>query len=130
MKSRHLVLFVLVGVLVIALLAACGGGGGSSEAESGPQSFAVTTTEFQFNPNSFTVKVGDNLTFKVTNKGTVEHTFVIQSTDGSSELAKLSVQPGETKSLDFTAKAAGVYPIVCDIAGHKEAGMTGTLTVK
>ncbi len=129
MKSKHLVWFVLMGVLVSALLAACGGGG-SSEAASGPQSFAVTTTEFQFSPNSFTVKVGDNLTFTVTNKGTVEHTFVIRSTDGSSELAKLSVQPGETKSLDFTAKAAGVYPIVCDIAGHKEAGMTGTLTVK
>lgn len=129
MKSKHLVWFVLMGVLVIALLAACGGGG-SSEAASGSQSFAVTTTEFQFSPNSFTVKVGDNLMFKVTNKGTVEHTFVIQSTDGSSELAKLSVQPGETKSIDFTAKAAGVYPIICDIPGHKEAHMTGTLTVK
>jgi len=55
---------------------------------------------------------------------------VILSLDGSQELAKLTTQPGETKPLKFTPKDAGTYPIECDIAGHKEAGMTGTLTVK
>ena len=87
----------------------------------------MTATEFQFAPNKFEAKVGEKLTFKVTNKGTVEHTFVILSPDGSQELAKLSAQPGETKPLEFTPKDAGTYPIVCNIAGHKEANMTGKL---
>ncbi len=90
----------------------------------------VSATEFQFTPNKFEAKVGQKVTFKVTNKGTVEHNFVILSPDGSQELAKMSTQPGETKSLEFTPKEAVTYPIDCNIAGHKEAGMIGELVVK
>ncbi len=129
MKSKRIALFALAGMLLIALLAACGSGG-SKPAANNAKNFTVTSTEFAYSPNSFNAKVGDKIMFKVTNKGTVEHTLVVQSLDGSSELAKLSVQPGETKSLEFAPKEAGTYPIVCDIAGHKEAGMQGTLTVK
>jgi len=136
MKSQRVVLFILVSVVLIALLAACSGGtigaakpaaGGSS---GGGQTFNVTATEFQFAPSTFSAKPGEKVTFKLTNKGTVEHTIVVQSPDGSQELAKLSTQPGETKSLEFTPKDAATYPIVCNIAGHKEAGMQGTLVVK
>jgi uncharacterized cupredoxin-like copper-binding protein len=135
MKSKRVVLFVLVSVVLIALLAACSGGtiGGTKPASSGGgggQSYNVTATEFQFAPNSFTGKPGQKIMFNVTNKGTVEHTFVIMSADGSQELAKLSTQPGETKPLEFTPKDAATYPIACNIAGHKEAGMTGQLVVK
>jgi plastocyanin len=135
MKSRRIVLLTLVGVLVTALLAACSGGtvGGTkapASGSSGGKTYNVTATEFQFAPNKFDAKVGQTITFKVTNKGTVEHTLAVMSPDGSQELAKLSAQPGETKSLDFTPNAAGTYPIQCDIAGHKEAGMTGQLTVQ
>ncbi len=133
MKSKRVALFVVAGVLIIALLAACSSSSLSSakpSTGSGGKSFDVTTTEFAFAPNSFNAKPGDKLTFKVTNKGTVEHTFVIQSPDGSTELAKLSAQPGETKTLEYTPQAAGTYPIVCDIAGHKESGMVGSLVVQ
>ena len=132
MKSKRMVLFVLVGVLVIALLAACSSSSlsGAKPAAGGGKSFNVTTTEFAFAPNSFNAKPGDKLTFRIVNKGTVEHTFVVQSLDGSTELAKVSVQPGETKALEYTPQEAGAYPIVCDIAGHKESGMEGSLVVK
>ena len=135
MKSQRIVLLALVSVLVIALLAACSGGtvGGTkapANGGTGGKSYNVTATEFQFAPNKFDANVGQKVTFNVVNKGTVEHTFVILSPDGSQELAKLSTQPGETKSLEFTPKDAGTYPIDCNIAGHKEAGMTGQLAVK
>lgn len=137
MKSQRVVLFVLVSVLLVALLAACSGGtiGGTKPASSGGNSgdgntINVSATEFAFAPNKFDGKVGEKITFKLTNKGTVEHTLVVQSPDGSQDLAKLSTQPGETKSLEFTPKDAATYPIVCNIAGHKEAGMQGTLVVK
>jgi uncharacterized cupredoxin-like copper-binding protein len=135
MKSQRMVVLTLVGVIVIALLAACSGGtvGGTKAPASGGgggKSFNVTATEFEFKPNKFDASVGQKITFKVNNKGTVEHTFIIMSADGSQELAKLSAQPGETKSLEFTPSAAGTYPIDCNIAGHKEAGMTGELVVK
>jgi plastocyanin len=133
MKSQRVVLFVLVSVLLVALLAACSGGtiGGNKPASGGGgQTFNVTATEFQYSPSTFSAKPGEKVTFKLTNKGTVEHTIVVLSPDGSQELAKLSTQPGETKSLEFTPKDAATYPIVCNIAGHKEAGMQGTLVVK
>ena len=133
MKSQRIVLSALVGALVIALLAACSGGtvgGTKAPAGGGGKTYNISATEFQFTPNKFDASVGQKVTFKVTNKGTVEHTFVILSPDGSQELAKLSAQPGETKSLDFTPSAAGTYPIDCNVAGHKEAGMTGELNVK
>ena len=135
MKSQRAVLFVLVSIVVIAMLAACSGGtvGGTkapASGSSGGKTFNVTATEFQFTPNKFDAKVGQNLTFKVTNKGTVEHNFVILSPDGSQELTKISTQPGETKTLEFTPTEAVTYRIDCNIAGHKEAGMTGVLAVK
>lgn len=37
---------------------------------------------------------------------------------------------GTTTEMQFTPTVAGQYEIVCTIAGHKEAGMHGTLTVK
>jgi uncharacterized cupredoxin-like copper-binding protein len=30
----------------------------------------------------------------------------------------------------FTPSKAGTYAVLCTVAGHKEAGMVGTLTVK
>jgi len=135
MKSQRIVLLALVSVIVIALLAACSGGtvGGTkapASGSSGGKTFNVTATEFQFAPNKFDATVGQKLTFKVTNKGTVEHNFVVLSPDGSQELAKISTQPGETKTLEFTPTEAVTYQIDCNIAGHKEAGMVGELTVK
>ncbi len=137
MKLQRVVVFVLVSVLLIALLAACSGGTigtkpgtGSGSGSGGGKSYAVTATEFQFAPNKFDATVGQKTTFNVTNKGTVEHTFIVMSPDGSQELAKITTQPGETKPLEFTPSSAGTYPVVCNIAGHKEAGMTGSIEAK
>ena len=135
MKSQRIVVLTRVGVLVIALLAACSGGtvGGTkapASGGSGGKTFNVTATEFEFKPNKFEANVGQKVTFKVTNKGTVEHNFVILSPDGSQELTKMTTQPGETKTLEFTPTEAVTYQIDCNIAGHKEAGMVGELVVK
>ena len=133
MKLQRIMVFTLVAMLLVALLAACSTGTASSTSSSdsgGGENFNVTATEFAFQPDTFEGKVSQKITFKLTNQGTVGHTLVIQSPDGSSELAKLSTQPGETKTLEFTPTGAGTYPIVCDIAGHKEAGMKGQLVVK
>ncbi|HSD82795.1 MAG TPA: cupredoxin domain-containing protein [Anaerolineae bacterium] len=138
MKSQRVMLSALVGLLIIASLAACSGGtiGGTkapasnSSSSGGGKTFNVTATEFEFKPNKFEATAGQKITFKITNKGTVEHNFVILSADGSQELTKITTQPGQTQTLEFTPPAAGSYPIDCNIAGHKEAGMVGELTVK
>ena len=130
MKFRSISLMVVIGLVLVVALAACGGGGASQPASGGGKTFTVEATEFAFNPNTFEAKAGDQLTFKVTNKGTVDHNFVILNADGSQELAKTEIKVGQTATLNYTPPAAGTYQIDCNLPGHKEAGMTGTLTVK
>ncbi len=38
--------------------------------------------------------------------------------------------PGGTTTVDFTPTKAGTYSFACNLPGHKEAGMVGTLTVQ
>jgi plastocyanin len=129
MSIRKSLVIVLISLLALMVLAACNGGGNSTPAVASGKTFNVETTEFAFNPNTFNASVGQPVAFKITNKGTVDHTLVIMGLDGK-EVAKANIKTGGTETLQFTPTAAGTYPIVCDLPGHKEAGMQGTLTVK
>jgi len=130
---KKLILFVL---LILALaLAACGGGGGAST------TINVTMTDFHFEPSTFTVPAGQQITVNATNNGAVMHTFVIMKygTDVGTEFGpedqgnvyfQLQVQPGEKNTQTFTAPTnPGDYQVVCDVPGHFVAGMVAKLTV-
>lgn len=125
MSGRKL-LFVLTLVTVIAaLVAACGPGGGGGGGGA-TQTVNVTGTEFSYSPNTITVKPGEKVTVNFKNSGSVQHTFVVPDLN-----FKLVVDPGQTGSGTFTAPSqAGTHQIHCDIAGHTEAGMVGTLSVQ
>jgi len=128
MKSRSLLLVVVV--LAVALAACGGGGGGGTTQPADGKTVNVEASEFAFNPNTFSGTVGQKITFKINNKGTVDHNFVILTADGSQELAKTVVKVGSSATLEFTPSAAGDYQVDCNLPGHKEAGMIGKLVVK
>lgn len=124
MASRKLMILVSLSVIFAALIAACGPGGGGSTPPGG-QTINVEGSEFSFTPVAITAKPGEAIKVNFKNTGTVEHTFVIKDLN-----FKLTAQPGATVSGVFTApNASGTHAINCDIAGHTEAGMLGTLTV-
>ena len=58
------------------------------------------------------------------NEGAAPHNFAIDALKISVDLA-----PGETKEVVVNAPA-GTYEFYCNVPGHKEAGMVGTLTVE
>jgi len=91
-------------------------GGGSSSA-------AVSLTEFALDPADLTVAEGGTL--EVTNDGTMVHNLAVTGED----LKTPDLASGESGALDVSSLAAGDYEIFCEIAGHKEAGMVGTLTI-
>jgi uncharacterized cupredoxin-like copper-binding protein len=130
----------------IIALAACGS---TSAAPTTPQSFAVTAKEFGFAPAQLTVTAGQPVELTFQNTGAVEHDWSVREIDlagnptaagetGSAHMGdmhdapKLHVAagPGAQGKLTFTPSKAGTYEYFCTVAGHKEAGMVGTLTVK
>jgi len=132
-------------VAALGLLAAC-----SSAPE--PMAVSLQATEFQYGPKTIEAVVGQQVTVTLVNGGTVEHDFVIleiplaepvADSGEADEMAghnmgELEMQaavhgeamPGVTGSVTFTPTQAGTYEFFCAVAGHKEAGMVGTLIVR
>lgn len=127
-------------ILVFTLAACSGGTAGTTESKT----ITLTMNEFQFQPAELTVNVGQPVKLVLKNTGTVLHDFV--STDamvtvieehgaehemgGMHTTMHAAVDAGQQSTLEFKATQAGTYTFYCTIAGHKEAGMTGTLIVK
>ena len=130
-----------VALAIVAMaLGACGNGGEPST------DLQVTTTEFAFSPASWTVPADQEISIDITNNGTVVHEWVLLQPgvnitsetdlpDTEEELladfvyVEEEVDPGATKTLIFTAPAAGTYQVICAIPGHFGGGMNATLTV-
>ena len=127
--------FILAAVFFSLMLAACGGAGGVSN------TIDVTMTDFQFQPNQFTVPVGEEITFESSNNGAVVHNFVIMklgTTAGDSfddedvpnVYWETEVVPGGSVNTTFTAPSEpGEYQVICRTEGHIVSGMTAKLTV-
>ena len=49
---------------------------------------------------------------------------------GTAPMLHVAVGIGSTGTLQFTPSTPGTYQFICTVAGHKEAGMVGTLIVK
>lgn len=93
---------------------------GAAAAPAAPGQVAVK--EWAIEPKDLQAKAGKT-TFTVRNRGNIEHDFVVEG------VGKIdSILPGQTKSLEIDARP-GTYPVICSLAGHKEAGMTGQLVV-
>jgi len=89
-----------------------------------PSAVTVSLKEWMIAPTEMTVAAG-KVTFTITNAGAIDHNFAIEGADKKVEL----ITPSDTKTLEITLEP-GSYNILCDLAGHQEAGMTGKLTVE
>ena len=122
---------MIVMALAIFVLAAC------SRGDSSANSISTTATDFHFEPSSWTVKAGEEVTLSITNNGAVDHDWVLLGSmitapaDGEKDVIfEAEVAPGQTEEVTFTAPATpGEYQVICEIAGHLEAGMEGKLVV-
>jgi len=135
---RNLSAITVLSTLCVMILSACGPGGGPST------SLQLTMTDFAFTPNSLSVPSGKEITIRVTNNGAVAHDLMIMmlgselvSGDHAGSQAHANayweqelLAPGTMKESTFVAPSEpGEYQIICGVAGHLEAGMTGKLVV-
>ena len=69
-----------------------------------------------------------NATFVVRNTGAIEHNFIVETQTGQSLARIANIEVGKTEEVAADLRP-GTYPMVCNLPGHKEAGMVGTITV-
>ena len=115
--------------MAVVAIAACGdsGGGGSSYKE--PKGAAQTTLDimggnFFFDPKEPQVPAGIVAIKLESSEGL--HTLVFDN--GKLPGFRLEAGSGKSDQLKADLKP-GKYTFFCDIPGHREAGMEGTLTV-
>ena len=128
---------LIVWVIVISLLLASCGGSPSRPSDK----IDVTMTDFQFQPTTFTVPAGQEISLNATNSGGVVHSFVIMQQgqsvgtefneeDQPNVYWEVEIQPGGSSETSFMAPAEpGEYEMICHVPGHVQAGMVGKLNV-
>lgn len=143
--SRRLVL-LRVGVAGLTLaLAACGGSSGDHETmgstgTSTGETIRVEASEFAFSPKTIEVTAGQPVTVEFVNKGSTEHDFEVEDMPvemdhgsehgGGGSMVHAHAAAGKSATITFTPSTPGTYEFICTIAGHKDAGMVGSVVVK
>ena len=123
---------VLLGAGVV--FGACGGGSDKDKATAGTQKPAgeappgptinLVGKEFSFDPAKLTLKAGEASTIVLKNTGSIEHDFTVEDPG-----FKLTVPGNNTREKVLKIDKPGNYQFYCSVAGHKDAGMKGELTV-
>lgn len=138
MRSMRVIAVALAGLMLV--LAAC------SSASPSPSGTTITVTlsEYKIDMSSYTAPAGE-VTFDVTNGGSMIHEFVVLKTDtlakdlpivgvtvdeaafdAQGEVPEKNGGDSGTVTLTLTA---GHYAIICNIDGHVGLGMVTDLTV-
>lgn len=87
----------------------------------------INASEFKFEPSEVWVKAGETVRFVIVNTGSVDHEFE----SDAARIEEVTIPPGRQRAVRWTAPARpGEYSFVCDISGHREAGMTGKIIVE
>jgi uncharacterized cupredoxin-like copper-binding protein len=124
----------LISLAVAGLLsvAACGSSGSSGSGSSGTTapagSLVVEAEDIHFDKKAYEAPAGE-VTIDYVSKGQILHDLVIYDKDNKVVGHTLRVTPGQKKVGTFDLPA-GTYTLICDIPGHREAGMVATLTTK
>jgi uncharacterized cupredoxin-like copper-binding protein len=159
MSIKSLLIMPLV-ILAVPVASGCGGGDNKDDSGKAAAPAATSTqpatqgagasgaltvrmTEFAFDPKDAAAKAG-TVTISAPNDGKVVHELVVLKTnadpaklpmdgnevDESTSVGEIpDVEPGATKKVTLKL-AAGKYAMVCNLPGHYQGGMYGSLTVK
>jgi uncharacterized cupredoxin-like copper-binding protein len=116
---------------------------GAASATGKPVDVQVTLTDFKIDSSLTTFSTGVPYHFVVTNKGAVNHQFLIMPPIASptteqinqmmlAGIAGQGLAPGATQTVDYTFKSApaGTLEFACHLPGHYDAGMHTPIVVK
>jgi uncharacterized cupredoxin-like copper-binding protein len=108
------------------------------------QEVVVELNEFSFTPSDLTFEVGTAYVLKIRNAGKEKHYFTAHEFYRSIATRKvetaqsevkipyftaIEVYPGQEAEFFFVPVITGTYELFCEIEGHADAGMRGTISV-
>jgi plastocyanin len=102
-------------LLVLLALAGCGSS----------RNILLRANGMSFSQTELTVRAGEAVSLELFNMDGYAHSFDIDEFDVHAEMPA-----SETLPLTFTPDVPGVYEFYCGTAGHRAAGMAGTLIVE
>ena len=106
----------LAALLAVVILPSRDGPGPSDDA------LVVAMKEMAFVPEELHAAPGQEI--YVENVGSLLHSMLVVGLGKGVEVAS-----GEARSFTLPEDVTGTYEIICDIPGHRELGMVGTLTI-
>lgn len=133
---RRPVVTVAALVLLTGVLMGC-----SSASQA--KAVAVSATNLAFDTKTITLEQGKPVKLTFTNKDVQLHDLSVDKMPmasmssmgdqhemgGMNPDLHISVAAGKSGFQEFTPKEKGTYTFYCTVAGHKEAGMVGTIVV-
>lgn len=112
-----------------------GQGGGTPQASSAASpaaspvaddgGFVIHTVDLAFQPTALTIPAGTAVTLRIENLGVIPHDVTIDQLGVKSDV----LSRGQSTTVIINA-VPGSYAFYCSVPGHKQAGMTGMLTVE
>jgi uncharacterized cupredoxin-like copper-binding protein len=127
-------------VVAIVVLSAC------SNVQTNPQEITLEATDIAYNQSTIEVTAGQPVRLTLKDTGLLEHDFSISEipviiTDEGETMPghemghdepqlHVAATAGTSNTIEFTPTTPGTYEFFCTVAGHKDAGMVGTLIVK
>ena len=93
------------------------------EAAAAAMTVDVVSLDIYFEPSEVTIPANTDVTVNLPNEGVTPHNFSIDELGIDVDIA-----PGATEQVVINAPA-GEYEYYCNVPGHKQAGMVGTLIV-
>ena len=120
MNTKRFLFAATIFAIVALVLAACGGGGSAPE----PLNITLHALDIKFDVATIEAKVGQTVNVTYVNDGALDHTFIIEGL-----VTEQKITAGQTITFAFTPTTAGTFQYYCNVPGHEEAGMVGTLTV-
>ena len=97
---------------------------GTPAAAAGGAGGTVESYDIYFEPSELAIPAGTDVTRTLPNEGVTLHNFSLDALGVSVDIA-----PGTTETVTINAPA-GSYQYDCNVPGHKQAGMVGTLTAQ
>lgn len=124
--DRSPVRLLSLGVVALALTA-CGGGDGAStgaaDTAEADSTVSVTAGDMFYEPTTLSTDAG-TVAIELVNEGQTLHNLVVESSG-----TKVAEAEGGASDTGTVELESGTYTFYCDVPGHRQAGMEGTLEV-